>query len=259
MALVEGEEGRLTPDSLAALLSRPWLINRVTCGTIVTWSKVDAATHDTIVSLDVCLLGLITANIFLFGPLLLSRAAGLSSPGLGTMMGSLQKRYDTLLVPLLERYDNLHVPPPLDLQTSHTTFLEAAAQQILQLGPLQNSLKLANGIKQMFAPKGDITLKKHDKGDVDALSLQRLPVKVYKFPVGQQDIFGLGGFQDLETEVGQVVDLSLATDQEKVSFYRLPRREEGEGGEETGGALGQAWQLLLAELGRAVSVQTLQP
>ena len=100
MALVEGEEGRLTPDSLAALLSRPWLINRVTCGTIVTWSKVDATTHDTIVSLDVCLLGLITANIFLFGPLLLSRAAGLSSPGLGTMMGYLRNRYDTILVPL---------------------------------------------------------------------------------------------------------------------------------------------------------------
>ena len=131
MALVEGEEGRLTPDSLAALLSRPWLINRVTCGTIVTWSKVDTATHDNIVSLDVCLLGLITANIFLFGPLLLSRAAGLSSPGLGAMMGSLQKRYDTLLVPLQERYDNLLVPPPLDRQTSNTTFFEAAAQQIL--------------------------------------------------------------------------------------------------------------------------------
>ena len=31
------------------------------------------------------------------------------------------------------------------------------------------------------------------------------------------------------------------------------------GGEETGGTLGQAWHLLLAELGRAVSVQTLQP
>ena len=111
----------------------------------------------------------------------------------------------------------------------------------------------------MFAPKEETTIEDKEDGSVNALNLQRLPVKVYKFPVGQQDTFGLGGFQDLETEVGQVVDLSLATDQEKVSYYRLPRREEDEGGEETGGALGQAWHLLLAELARAVTVQTLQP
>ena len=65
----------MSTEYLATVMSRPWLINRVTCGTLVTWSNIDNLSQDMIVSIDICLLGLILANILLFGPFLLSRCA----------------------------------------------------------------------------------------------------------------------------------------------------------------------------------------
>jgi len=231
---------RLSND-IATVLSAPWLINRVTCGTIVTWSQSNADSQDVVVSLDLCLLGLITANVFLFGPLLLRRA-GLSQEldgvvgGVGGVVGGLQ-----------ERLDLLPVPPPLPWERwtgdggdeedgfgnnggageTNATFLEGAVATFLDSVPLQTSLKLANQLSQIFERSGDTSDEEEEDEEFESdenLNLQRLPVFVYKFPVGKHSSFG-DGYEGMETEVGEILDLSLATDPERTTYLRLPRKE----------------------------------
>lgn len=249
---------RLSND-IATVLSAPWLINRVTCGTMVTWSQANPDSQDVVVSLDICLLGLITANVFLFGPLLLRRA-GLSQEldgvvgGVGGVVGGLQ-----------ERLDLLPAPPPLPWERwtgdggdeeedggfgdnggggsgSNATFLEGAVATFLNSVPLQTSLKLANQLSQIFERSGD-TSKEEEEGkdeefgsdEDENLNIQRLPVFVYKFPVGKHSSFG-DGYEGMETEVGEILDLSLATDPERTTYLRLPRKEVV-GASSTGGTL----------------------
>jgi len=282
---------RLSND-IATVLSAPWLINRVTCGTIVTWSQSNADSQDVVVSLDLCLLGLITANVFLFGPLLLRRA-GLSQEldgvvgGVGGVVGGLQ-----------ERLDLLPIPPPLPWERwtgdggdeedkfgnnggaggTNATFLEGAVATFLDSVPLQTSLKLANQLSQIFERSGDTSDEEEEEDEEfesdENLNLQRLPVFVYKFPVGKHSSFG-DGYEGMETEVGEILDLSLATDPERTTYLRLPRKEVvGATGTlpELRDALGllmrevlgeeimdEVVELLMATFGRALTVEKSAP
>ena len=240
------QPGRGTSDSLASLLSRSWTVNRVTCGTITTWSSNDLVKtdEDLVVSLDLCLLGLIAANVLLFGPLLLTRAGLLERTGVDGLVAELQQRYDELLLPdSIDRLDG-------DLNTN-VTFLESAIQSLLQSPPL----KLLEDISRIFYRKSENSteMEEGEEEEDDGYheqtpSLQRQPVGVYKFPVGPADPSGLL-FQGLETEVGQVLDISQATDPQKTAFYRLPRRREEAGGD--------LLPLLLSTLTRVVRIETL--
>ena len=71
----------------------------------------------------------------------------------------------------------------------------------------QTSLKLANHLGQLFKRTGDTTDEDGEDEDFTSVSdenenlnLQRLPVFVYKFPVGKHSSFG-DGYEGMETEV----------------------------------------------------------
>merc|ERR1711973_840814 len=66
--------------------------------------------------------------------------------------------------------------------------------------------------------------EEEDSSSEQNLNIQRLPVFVYKFPVDKHSGFG-HGYEGMETEVGEVLDLSLATDPERATYLRLPRKE----------------------------------
>ena len=55
-------------SSLYPILVKPWTVNKVTCGSLLTF--LDDSTTDVTVSFDACLVALILLNVFLFGPLL---------------------------------------------------------------------------------------------------------------------------------------------------------------------------------------------
>ena len=57
-----------TGSSLYPVLVRPWTVNKVTCGSLLT--LLDNSLSDVTVSFDACLVALILLNIFIFGPLL---------------------------------------------------------------------------------------------------------------------------------------------------------------------------------------------
>lgn len=280
---------RLSND-IATVLSAPWLINRVTCGTIVTWSQPNPDSQDVVVSLDLCLLGLITANVLLFGPLLL-RKAGFSQEldgvvgGVGGVVGGLQERLDLLPArpPLpWERWtgDEGDKEDGFGNNGGNATFLEGAVATFLDSVPLQSSLKLASQLRQIFERSGDTAEEEEDEDEElnseedGNLNLQRLPVFVYKLPVGKHSSFG-DGYEGMETEVGEILDLSLATDPERTTYLRLPRKE-GVGATGTFSKLSAAAghlmkevlgeeivdevvDLLVATLGRALTVEKSVP
>ena len=72
--------------------------------------------------------------------------------------------------------------------------------------PPQSSLKLASQLRQIFERSGDTAEEEEDEdeelnSDEDGnLNLQRLPVFVYKLPVGKHSSFG-DGYEGMETEV----------------------------------------------------------
>ena len=116
-----------------------------------------------------------------------------------------------------------------------------------------------NEIKELFTKASkatNSTLEEREEevgeGEEGGLNLQRQPVSVYKLPVGKHDTFGQG-FQGMEVAVGEVVNLSLATDLEKSTYFRLPRRQEEQ--EEQGGQVLEAAMLLLHSLARVVTVE----
>ena len=55
-------------SSLYPILVKPWTVNKVTCGSLLTF--LDNSVTDVTVSLDACLVALVLLNVFLFGPLL---------------------------------------------------------------------------------------------------------------------------------------------------------------------------------------------
>ena len=69
--------------------------------------------------------------------------------------------------------------------------------------PPQSSLKLASQLRQIFE-KTTSSEKKEEEEELNSgdekLNLQRLPVLVYKFPVGKHSSFG-DGYEGMETEV----------------------------------------------------------
>ena len=51
-------------SSLYPILVKPWTVNKVTCGSLLTF--LDNSVTDVTVSLDACLVALVLLNVFLF-------------------------------------------------------------------------------------------------------------------------------------------------------------------------------------------------
>ena len=65
---IDGLSKTIQDSSVYPILVKPWTVNKVTCGSLLTF--LDAATPDVTVSFDACLVALILLNLFIFGPLL---------------------------------------------------------------------------------------------------------------------------------------------------------------------------------------------
>ena len=99
------------------------------------------------------------------------------------------------------------------LEGAVTTFLRSVPLQVslqsffffgsfINQTPPQSSLKLASHMREIFEKSTPSEKKEEEElnsGD-EKLNLQRLPVLVYKFPVGKHSSFG-DGYEGMETEV----------------------------------------------------------
>ena len=77
-------------SSLYPVLVQPWTVNKITCGSLLTF--IDNSLSDVTVSFDACLVALILLNMFIFGPLLFADV----SDKFSNIFSRFQNRIDTV-------------------------------------------------------------------------------------------------------------------------------------------------------------------
>ena len=97
---IDGLSKTIQDSSVYPILVKPWTVNKVTCGSLLTF--LDAATPDVTVSFDACLVALILLNLFIFGPLLWADVGDKFS----NIFFSFQDRIDRIENAYLIKYSN---------------------------------------------------------------------------------------------------------------------------------------------------------
>jgi len=231
----EGFTSKMFQDysSLYPILVKPWTVNKVTCGSLMT--LIDNSLSDVTVSFDACLVALLLLNIFIFGPLLFADMSGQFS----NIFLSFQDRIDRIENALgLENHFEVYKNPTFLenlISTMHNnTYLDTTLRAVRNLTQ-QFDMDFGNPMERLddfstFLQNFDTLSSTNDDSGEDLeneiddnqyLISHRIPVSVYKYPI--DGTFGGSMFQGLETLTHEVLDLSGASDKELKEFYSLPR------------------------------------
>ena len=143
----------VTDSSVFSILARPWLINKVTCGSMMT--ILDTSSTEVMVTVDICLIALLIANIILFSPLIFSDLHGILDGQLGDVFTQMQDKLDRVesnfyLDEKLEDFTNIsHIEKTVALFKNVTSF-EINFESLLNFTNLEQPLSIMNGIKVIF-------------------------------------------------------------------------------------------------------------
>ena len=201
----------LKDSSLLSVLTRPWLINKVTCGSMVT--ILDTSSEDVMVTVDICLIALLLANIILFFPVIFSDL----DAHFGDSFDQLHETLDRDDSPLNNLIDIANVDDAVMKLQNMTNF---EAESLLDYINIEKPLAIMKDIRTILR---NITEEMKAKDEFEkSLNVARVPIDVYKFPQYDPDPYDsvFAGFEAVKDEV---IDLSGFTKNDKISFYELPR------------------------------------
>ena len=213
----------VTDSSVFSILTRPWLINKVTCGSMMT--ILDTSSTDVMVTVDICLIALLIANIILFSPLIFSDLHGILDGQLGDVFTQMQDKLDRVesnfyLDEKLEEFTNIsHIEKTVALFKNVTSF-EINFESLLNFTNLEQPLSIMNDIKVIFT---NITEEaKAREAFEESLNIDRVPIDIYKFPEDDIDPYDsvYAGFEAVKDEI---IDLSGFTKNDQLEFHSLPR------------------------------------
>merc|ERR1711892_968468 len=210
---------RLKDSALFPVLVKPWAVNKVTCGSLLTF--FDHSYSDVTVSLDACLIALLLINILIFAPLFFADLySGLDGQGGGLNLFS---RFQ-------ERIDRIETGFDLENQFEDTlsafsnyTYLETSLEALKNFTGIEKPLMIIDDIKMFLRNVTELNIPEDEETTEsveESLNIYSVPLHVYKYPVDGS--FG-SSFHGFESEKDEVLDLSGATDDELMSFYQLPR------------------------------------
>ena len=225
---LEKAVGKLQDSALFPVLVKPWSVNKITCGSLLT--LFDNSYSDVAVSLDACLIALLIVNILIFAPLFLADVdsvfdAQFSGLGLFTRFQDKIDRIETSfdLENQFEAYTNLTFIEDTISALNNYTYFETSLEALKNYTGLENPLKIIDDIKMMLKNSTELNIPEIEESTdpvEESLNIHRVPVQVYKYPVDGS--FG-SSFHGFESEKDEVLDLSGATDDELMAFYQLPR------------------------------------
>jgi len=218
-------------SSLFPVLVQPWTVNKVTCGSLLTF--LDNSISDVTVSFDACLVALLLLNIFIFGPLLFADVTDQFS----NIFFSFQDRIDRIESALgLENHFEAYKNPTFlenIISTMHNnTYLDSPIESLQNLtrridigNPFDKIEELTTFLQNMkdFTSDSEESSSDDNGNEIDDnyyLKSNRVPINVYKYPVDGS--FG-SIFQGFETLKDEVLDLSKASPDELKEYYSLPR------------------------------------
>lgn len=225
---LEQAVGKLQDSALFPVLVKPWSVNKITCGSILTF--FDNSYSEVTVSLDACLIALLIVNILIFAPLFLADLNSVLDgeiPGLN-LFTRFQDRIDRIetnfdLDSHLEAYRNFTlIEDTLSVLNNYTDF-ETSIEVLKNLTGIEKPLKIIDDIKMLLKNVTDLNnhiVEETTESGEESLNVHRVPIKVYKYPVDGS--FG-SSFHGFESEKNEILDLSGATDDELKAFYQLPR------------------------------------
>ena len=205
--------------SVFSILTRPWLINKVTCGSMMT--LLDTSSTEVMVTVDICLIALLVANLILFSPLIFSDVNGMFEGQLGDMFNQMQDKLDRVenngyLDNKLEEFANIsHIENAVEVIQNLTNF---EIETLLNFTNLEKPLNLIKEIKVIF--KNITDEAKARKAFEESLSINRVPIDIYKFP---EDGINDSLYAGFEAVTDEIIDLSGFSKNDRLEFYHLPR------------------------------------
>merc|ERR1712113_826028 len=169
-------------SSVYPILVKPWTVNKVTCGSLLTF--LDAATPDVTVSFDACLVALILLNLFIFGPLLWADVGDKFS----NIFFSFQDRIDRIenAMGLENHFDAYKNPTFLEniISTIHNnTYLDSPIETIRNItrsidigNPFDKIEELSSFIQSLESVSSDIdNLSENSENEIDDKKLENPP------------------------------------------------------------------------------------
>ena len=225
---LEKAVGKLQDSALFPMLVKPWSVNKVICGSLLTF--FDNSYSDVTVSLDACLIALLMVNILIFAPLFLADVdsvfdAQFSGLGLFTRFQDKIDRIETSfdLENQFEAYRNLTFIEDTISALNNSTYFETSLEALKNITGIEKPLKIIDYIKMLLKNVTELNIPVIEEPTdpvEESLNVHRVPVHVYKYPVDGS--FG-SSFHGFESEKEEVLDLSIAIDDELKAFYQLPR------------------------------------
>jgi len=162
-AVVEAGRRAIQDSSLYPLLVRPWSVNKVTCGSLLT--LVENSDSEVTVSLDACLVILLLINIAIFAPLLLADLNSvLTDVRLSNLFTSVQDRVDRLETGLglesqLAAYHNLTLLEDLLSVVNNQTFLENSFEAFKNFTGIDKPIRMLEGMRETLETLTDLGTK----------------------------------------------------------------------------------------------------
>jgi len=226
---IEQAVGKLQDSALFPVLVKPWSVNKITCGSILTF--FDNSYSDVTVSLDACLIALLIVNIVIFAPLFLADLNSVLDGGQFSglnLFTRFQDRIDRIetnfdLESHFEAYKNFtFIEDTLSVLNNYTDF-ETSIEVLKNFTGIDKPLKIIDDIKMLLKNVTQLDMPEDEENSEpveESLNVHRIPIHVYKYPVDGS--FG-SSFHGFESEKDEVLDLSGASDDELKAFYQLPR------------------------------------
>lgn len=223
---LEKAVGKIQDSALFPVLIKPWSVNKVTCGSLLTF--FDNSLSDVTVSLDACLIALLVVNILIFAPLFLADVNSVFDGQFGGLFTTFQDRIDRIetsfdLENQFDSYRNLTFLEDTLFALNNHTYFETSLEAIKNFTGIEKPLKIIEDIKMLIRNVTEINIPEIEESEEfveESLNVHRVPIRVYKYPVDGS--FGTS-FHGFESEKDEVLDLSEATDDELMAFYQLPR------------------------------------
>jgi len=205
---------------------KPWSVNKVTCGSLLTF--FDNSYSDVTVSLDACLIALLLVNIFIFAPLFLADLNSVLDGQFSGLFTTFQDRIDRIetsfdLENQFDGYGNLSFIEDTFFTLNNHSYFETSLEVIKNFTGIEKSLQIIDDIKMLLNQVTELDVPEDEESSEpveETLSIHRVPVHIYKYPVDGS--FGTQ-FHGFESEKDEVLDLSEATEDDLMAFYQLPR------------------------------------